>query len=435
MAVLANSPTELYARYRKRQRLAWLLLAFSIAGFLGIIALEWAGCSLLFNPDDLRPANAYGLLMVPLNALAFSLMGALVITLRPANRYGWVMLLFGMFMNLFLLPDFYANCSLSGQVDLPLGAEALWAGTFAGGFFGIAIFLLLALFPDGRFLSIRWRQIGLVLITLNVILATISAFTPGLIGLEGLAETTENPFALDLFDIPGLRGLVDEASNLLMAVSFLVAVASVLQRWRLSEGEIRLQMKWFMFFVVTSGMLFFAVEIIGSTVYPPVFDGWFYLIELTVFWIGFPLVIGLAVIKYRLFDIDIIIRRTLVYTLLTAMLIAVYFSIVLLIQAAFVAFTGQENPIAIVISTLVIAALFNPLRQRIQSFIDRRFYRSSYDAARTLENFAHTVRDEVDLDQISSVLMRSIDETMQPQTAVLWLADERPSQLGDDMGQ
>jgi hypothetical protein len=297
----------------------------------------------------------------------------------------------------------------------------LWAGTFAGEFFGIAIFLLLALFPDGRFLSTRWRQIGLVLISLNVTIAIISAFTPGLIGLEGLSETAENPFALDLLHIPGLRALVDEVANLVMAVSFLVGVASVLQRWRLSEGEIRLQMKWFMYFVVTSGLLFVTVEIIGSTVYPPIFDGWFYLIELTVFWIGFPLVIGLAVIKYRLFDIDIIIRRTLVYTLLTAMLIAVYFGIVLLVQAAFVTFTGQENPIAIVISTLVIAALFNPLRRRIQSFIDRRFYRSSYDAALTLQQFAQSARDEVELEKISAELLRAVEETLQPETISLWM--------------
>jgi K+-sensing histidine kinase KdpD len=131
--------------------------------------------------------------------------------------------------------------------------------------------------------------------------------------------------------------------------------------------------------------------------------------------------IGVALLRYRLYDIDIFIRRTLQYGLLTAVLIAVYFGVVLLVQTAFVAVTGQESPIAIVISTLVIAALFNPLRQRIQSFIDRRFYRRSYDAAYTLRQFAQTARDEVDLEQLSEALLQSIQETMQPRTALLWL--------------
>jgi hypothetical protein len=137
--------------------------------------------------------------------------------------------------------------------------------------------------------------------------------------------------------------------------------------------------------------------------------------------LAFPIAIGIAILRYRLFDIDIIFRKTLLYGLLTAVLVAVYFGMVLVTQYAFVALTGDESPIAVVLSTLVIAALFNPLRKRLQAFIDRRFYRSSYDAEQTLEQFARTVRDEVDLEQISGALMASIKETMQPQTAVLWL--------------
>jgi hypothetical protein len=136
-----------------------------------------------------------------------------------------------------------------------------------------------------------------------------------------------------------------------------------------------------------------------------------------------PVAVGLAVLRYRLYDIDILINRTLVYGTLTAMLLAVYFGGVAIIQALFRALTAQEQQpqIAIVVSTLVIAALFNPLRRRIQSFIDRRFYRRKYDAAKTLEAFSAKLRDETDLDALSDELVAVVRQTMQPAHVSVWL--------------
>jgi hypothetical protein len=208
----------------------------------------------------------------------------------------------------------------------------------------------------------------------------------------------------------------------LLTISCAVALFVRFRRAGLMERE---QIKWLFY----AGVLF-AVVYVPTFVPNPVPDAiWNTLFGFAL--LTFPIAIGIAILRYHLFDIDIIIRRTLLYALLTAVLLSVYFGLVLITQFAFIALTGQESPIAIVISTLVIAALFNPLRRRLQSFIDRRFYRRSYDAAQTLEKFAATVREEVDLEQISSVLMQSINETMQPETAVLWLrGNERAEMRG-----
>ena len=139
---------------------------------------------------------------------------------------------------------------------------------------------------------------------------------------------------------------------------------------------------------------------------------------------GVPVAIGFAVLKYRLYDIDLLINRTLVYGSLTTTLVALYFVVIVLLQRLFVLLTGQQSTLAVVASTLLIAALFNPLRRRIQSFIDRRFYRSKYDARKTLEAFSATLRDETDLDALSNDLVGVVRETMQPAHVSLWLRPE-----------
>jgi hypothetical protein len=137
--------------------------------------------------------------------------------------------------------------------------------------------------------------------------------------------------------------------------------------------------------------------------------------------VSFPISIGIAILRYRLYEIDTLINRTLVYTLLTAILAAVYFGDIVLLQRVFVVLTGQRSTFEVVASTLLIAALFNPLRRRIQSFIDRRFYRRKYDAAKTLEAYSAKLRDETDLDRLGDELVGVVRQTMQPEHASLWL--------------
>jgi hypothetical protein len=208
-------------------------------------------------------------------------------------------------------------------------------------------------------------------------------------------------------------------------------------RFRRSKGEVRQQIKWFTFVALFAGLLYFiamisqVVVVLGSDDSLPQTPLWFELIfSLAGFgFAGVPVAIGFAVLKYRLYDIDAVINLTLVYGSLTAMLVAVYFGGVATTQTIIRAITGQtEQPqLAIVATTLVIAALFNPLRRRIQSFIDRRFYRRKYDAKKTLEEFGARLRDETDLETLNNDHAGVIRETMQPAHVSLWLHPDRAS--------
>jgi hypothetical protein len=171
------------------------------------------------------------------------------------------------------------------------------------------------------------------------------------------------------------------------------------------------------------GGLFFAPEATqGSTDTPPFGDILLNVVLLS--YAGVPIAVGFAVLKYRLYDIDLLINRTLVYGSLTAMLVALYFVGIVVLQRFFVFLTGQQSTLAVVASTLLIAALFTPLRRRIQSFIDRSFYRRKYDAAKTLEGFSMKLRDETDLNALSDDLLGVVRETMQPAHVSLWLRTE-----------
>jgi hypothetical protein len=213
----------------------------------------------------------------------------------------------------------------------------------------------------------------------------------------------------------------------------LASALSLVLRFVRSGGEEREQIKWLAFAALILG-LGFSSFVIPGIISPNAPSGanslWENLLEdtVTLSFAGVPVAIGFAVLKYRLYDIDVIINRTVVYGALTATLVAVYFGGVATTQTIFRALTGQEHQpqIAIVISTLVIAVLFNPLRHRIQSFIDRRFYRRKYDARKTLESFSAKLRDETNLEALNDELVGVVKETMQPAHVSLWL---RPDPL------
>jgi hypothetical protein len=199
-----------------------------------------------------------------------------------------------------------------------------------------------------------------------------------------------------------------------------VGASSMLMRLRYAGRVERQQIKWFAYatMVVISGV------ILKNVVYPVVSVTWLWWVSLILTAVGVtssPVAMGLAILRYRLFEIDLIINRTLVYGPLTATLVALYFGAVVLLQRLFVALTGQKSTLAVVASTLLIAALFNPLRRRIQSFIDKRFYRRKYDARKTLEAFSAKLRDETDLEALNNELLGVVRETMQPAHISLWL--------------
>ena len=194
-------------------------------------------------------------------------------------------------------------------------------------------------------------------------------------------------------------------------------------RYRRANDTERKQIKWLLyasavFLVVYVGGF---VSGLGGTVS---FGGYIWGVFFGLSVITLPAAIGIAILKYRLYDIDLVISRTLVYDPLTATLVALYFGDIVVLQSVFVLLTGQQSTIAVVASTLAIAALFSPLRRRIQGFVDRRFYRNKYDAAKTLEAFSAKLRDETDLEALSDDLVGVVRETMQPAHVSLWLRPE-----------
>jgi hypothetical protein len=201
----------------------------------------------------------------------------------------------------------------------------------------------------------------------------------------------------------------------------LLAIVSVAVRWQRSTGDSRQQIKWVVFFVVVVLSLHALLFEGGKQFFPAIGQSGLYLVSALIAWVGFPVVIGLAILKYRLYDIDIIIRKTLIYALLTALLALAYLGSVLLLQTLFGRVAGEQSQLIIVLSTLLTAALFGSLRRRVQIAIDRRFFRQRYDAQQVLARFAQTARDEVELDELTAELVRVVEETMRPQGVGLWL--------------
>jgi len=350
--------------------------------------------------------------------LAFSTVGALVALHRPENPIGWLLCCGALIWSLGELTLEYGVYALiTAPGTLPAGVWAAWFGAWArgiGGFF-MVLFLLL-LFPTGRLPTPRWRVVVWATVGYVALFTLVNWLSPE--SQDFRLSSVSNPLGFDLEIMNLLGGVLYLSLPLLL----LACGAAVIVRLRRSRGDVRQQIKWFAYAVVVMVFLFTLGHSLGLTqivgVAPLVFA-----IPLT----GLPVAAGIAILKYRLYDIDIIINRTLVYGSLTATLVALYFGGIVVLQGVFVALTGEKSTLAVVASTLLIAALFNPLRRRVQGFVDRRFYRRKYDAAKTLEAFSAKLRDETDLDALSDDLVGVVRETVQPAHASLWLRPDTAS--------
>jgi hypothetical protein len=293
---------------------------------------------------------------------------------------------------------------------------------------------MILLFPDGRLPSRRWRPLAWLSGAVIVVESIAVFLTPG--PLEGLREV-QNPFGLEgQFWLVTVKWVVLPLIPLCMVASAM----SLVLRYRHSGGDERQQIKWLAFSASITGVVYLGIMSAGAInwlIYSPEAPSdlgtrtwWGALLEdvMLLSFSGIPVAIGIAVLKYRLYDLDILINRALVYGSLTATLAFVYLGGVVGLQAVFRALTGQESTLAVVASTLAIAALFNPLRRRVQGFVDRRFYRRKYDAAKTLAAFNAKLRDKTDLDALNDELVGVVRETMQPAHASLWL--RTPTEVG-----
>jgi hypothetical protein len=356
--------------------------------------------------------------------VSFSVVGALIASHRPENSIGWIFLTVGFFYGLLSAGDEYAIYALlTNPGALPLGAEASWLGqwVWAPGL-GLVLVFLPLLFPDGHPPSYRWRPVAW-LGGLSIGLAVVSSMI--LLWPErGPALVTGDESPSHVVDVILLFALP------LMLLAGLGAVISLLVRFRRARGDERQQIKWF----ASAAALTF-VWILVSEVFEELIsiEGGvpeailaFTSASASLVIPSIPIATGIAILRYRLYDIDILINRTLVYGSLTAMLVSLYFVGIVVLQRVFVLLTGEQSTLAVVASTLSIAALFNPLRRRIQSFIDRRFYRRKYDVRKTLEAFSAKLRDETDLDALSGDVVGVVRETMQPAHVSLWLRPDPP---------
>jgi hypothetical protein len=367
----------------------------------------------LFLSSLNEPSSSFSdKVLISLLVLAFSTVGALVASSRPENSIGWLFLS-GAFVwilgELTLEYGVYALVTAPGA--LPAGVMMAWFGGWARGmgWFLIVAFLPL-LFPTGRLPSPRWRPVLWGTVGFIAFFTLVTWLSPASLDLR--LPFVRNPLGLELEFMNLLGGVVYLTFPLLVAASGM----AVIVRFRRSRGDERQQLKWFAYAVAVMIVVFvvwFSFELAGLVV-----PG---ALVFTVPLIGLPIAAGIAILKYRLYDIDVIVNRTLVYGTLTTALAAAYVGGVVLLQGTFRVLTGQESQLAIVASTLAIAALFGPLRRRIQAFIDRRFYRKKYDAAKTLEAFSTKLRDEVDLAQLTDDLVTVVGETLQPAHVSLWM--------------
>ena len=386
--------------------LAWALctLALLVQAFsLLLIVLGWStplpGAG---TPWRDQAISVVGIVGAPI-------LGGLIASRRPRNAYGWAWLAFGLGLSFQLLAGAYASYALVEPGSLvapktiphllnPGGPLALTLGSF-----------LLLLFPTGRLPSPRWRFVARSVAVSGAMLISLSFFfiSPDQAG--------------------GIVSVVAVVVASVLIVSIFLSALSLVVRYRRADGVERQQLRW-----LAGAAVLVGVYILGGLLGLDRLLGagaWNLVNAATD--ASLYAAVGIAILRYRLYEIDIIINRTLVYSSLTAILAGVYFGGVTAAQALFRTLTGHEKlpQILVVASTLVIAALFTPLRRRIQNFIDRRFYRSKYDARKTLETFSAKLRDETDLETLDEELVGVVRQTMQPTQVSLWL---RPL---DDMGR
>ena len=386
---------------RVAARLAWGIAAVSCSAAVAALVL-----ALLSGPDA-RPASEgpiSDILLAGAAAAILATIGALVAARHPRNPIGWISCIVPLSTALVLLTDEYAIYAVLAQPgSLPGGRIVAWLGEWIWVPTTLMTFVLL-LFPDGRLLSRRWRPVAWLAAVSTFGIAYHQAFSAGRLGNVSLS----NPFALD-----GLGGQLAEASAIcfvLLPIAFLASLASLVVRLRRAGGDERQQLKW-----LASGGV---VLVIGAGL--PVDS----MLLTVVGELAIGIAFGTAILRHRLYDIDVVINRALVYTALTATLAGGYLASVLVLQLVLSGVTAN-NGLAIAASTLAVAALFQPARRRIQAGVDRRFFRSKYDAARTLQRFGARLRDEVDLDALGDELRAVVAETMQPAHVSLWLRETR----------
>ena len=373
-------------------RVAWVLLALGLLTNAAGLALGAANRQGAGNPGELLLWVVFA---------AYLVVGCLILARRPGNTIGWIFTTVGLLTMIAGLAEVYARYANAHPGSLPgplVGTWVLdwiWIPTIL-----LALVFPLLLFPTGRSLSPRWRPVTWLAVGLTAAYTVLGALSPTLELPNG--RTVANPIGVTSIDLDaGPLGTV--LSGLLLFV-FVASISSLMVRFRRSQGVERQQLKWFTYAGALVLLAPLSNSLLGNISY--------------VLLLALPIAVGIAILRYRLYDIDRLINRTLVYGLLTALLATVYAGVVLV--GGQLAGQKQSN-LVVAGATLTVAALFQPTRRRMQVVVDRRFNRRKYDAHRTVEAFSARLRDEVDLDALLAELLTVVDQTMQPTRTSLWL--------------
>jgi MFS family permease len=387
---------------------AWSMLAVFVVSLVAGLILAVANGTLQ------QDAGNQVLLLVGFSA--FMVVGALIVAHRPGNAIGWLFSAIALLAFTGQLASEYATYAYATRPgSLPCATLAAWYGSWPW-WLVVALTLVFTplLFPTGRLLSPRWRPVAWLAGVTTAVLTALTSLRTELGTVED--QVIVNPIGVAAVGNPENSPLVP-ALIVLLGVLATAAFGSLVLRFRRSRGEERQQLKWFTYasaLLPLAGLDDFLPAPVGDLVFgvPIVF---------------LPVAAGIAILRHRLYDIDRLINRTLVYGLLTALLAGVYAGAVLVFGQLFGGVGGDPPSWAVAGATLAVAALFQPARRRIQQAVDRRFNRRKYDAAETIDTFGARLRDQVDLDTLSTELLAVVDQTMQPTRVVLWL---RPSPPG-----
>jgi hypothetical protein len=397
---------------RRSTVVAWSMLAIYAAGLAGTAVLAVLGGSLTGTSN-------YSLYLPAFTA--FMVVGALVVAHRPGNAIGWIFSAIALLsLGASLAREYLQYAYVTRPGALPFAVVAAWYLAWAGYLvFGLTFTFPLLLFPTGRLLSPRWRPVAW-LAGIEITASSVLAALQPALALEDQGRAIANPIRIRGLPAPD-RGVVGAVLLGMFTAASLAGCASLVLRFRRARGEERQQLKWFAY----AAALLVTSNLVGSLLLPGGSDlGAAFTIALL------PIAAGIAILRYRLYDIDRLINRTLVYGLLTGLLAGVYAGVVLVLGQLFGG-VGRDPPSWVVAgATLAVAALFQPARRRIQALVDRRFNRRKYNAAKTVEAFSLRLREEVDLGALSAELLAVANQTMQPTTAFLWLrppAQARPS--------
>jgi hypothetical protein len=393
------------------RRISETWIAGSIVGL--IVAIDAGAVAL--GVLDRHVQSLVATVMFTPTTVAFAAFGALIVRRHRSHSIGWLFVAVAFFFALcHNLAQNYAVYTLAvDKGSLPAGKVAFWLASSALDTVYVgAMLLLLLLFPNGRPLTRRWRPVVAMAVA-----ASVCGLTTGFLEFSFMPPLAayHNPLAAS-GDLERALKIVRAIGFPLTGVALACGVASMVLRYRRSTGVERQQLKW-----VVAGVLIwvavFAVSEVLVVAGATAFEGLAFALSIVLF----PAVMGLAILRYRLYDIDLVIRRTLVYTCLVAILGAVYLAGITLLGSLSLSVTGQSGEVAVTATTLVVALAFQPLRRRIQHAIDRRFSRRTVDAETAMRAFSGRLREEVDLDALCGELLGVVEHTLQPRHASVWL--------------